>query len=166
MKSKDISKYDIDWQILRVQLKQIKDPKEKLAHAFRFYQENPTSDTWERIVNWIDGLALGYKIKNRKIYTFIQTEKERFLRECPRPLVREKKTKLSFEQYPKSLLNQVYKDLFKRAKTWAENGYFNTELVEFLQRLENVLGCEIQKDFLKDSAQSSSISGKTHRFLY
>ena len=65
-KSKDISKYDIHWQIVRVQAKKYKDISAKINYVLEFYSNYKTLDNHERILNWLEGLAMGYKNPHNK----------------------------------------------------------------------------------------------------
>ena len=59
-KSKDITKYNIDWQIVRVQLKGEKDIDQKLAMAFDFFMDMKTIDNKERVIRNEKWLLKGY----------------------------------------------------------------------------------------------------------
>jgi hypothetical protein len=46
-KSKDITKYNIDWQIVRVQAKKYKDIAAKINYVLKFYEKHKTIDNHE-----------------------------------------------------------------------------------------------------------------------
>ena len=61
-KSKDITKYNADWQIVRSSIKGSKfSLEEKLSKVKRYFDNNRSEDRWERCVNWCEGLIMGYK---------------------------------------------------------------------------------------------------------
>ena len=61
-KSKDITKYNADWQIVRSSIKGSKfSLDEKLSKVKSYFDNNRSEDRWERCVNWCEGLIMGYK---------------------------------------------------------------------------------------------------------
>ena len=81
-KSKDISKYDIHWQIVRVQAKKYKDISSKINYVLDFYSNHKTLDNHERIMNWLEGLAMGYRdvhTKAKILGTKVLFDKSTFL---------------------------------------------------------------------------------------
>ena len=61
-KSKDITKYNADWQIVRSSIKGSKfGLEEKLSKVKNYFNSSKSEDRWERAVNWCEGLIMGYK---------------------------------------------------------------------------------------------------------
>ena len=133
-KTKNVSKYDLDWQIVRAS---VKGPKtyvsEKLAHVTRFYDNNISKENWERVTNWLEGLVIAYK-KNSRERVWVDDVLSRFKRiqfdKLPSVESTNDFTKYTFEQ---RLI--LWKDLALRTKVWAEKGYIHIEQTEFCVEL-------------------------------
>lgn len=133
-KTKGISKYHLDWQVLRAaKLKPLKTVDEKIQIATEFLFENPSRQRAERVINYLEGLAMGYRGKNEEAVEKI----EQALIELGDPKNYEWDT-VDMETMPDSFsdkdLKQTYKDNFARYKKFALKGYFHRELYDFLKR--------------------------------
>lgn len=143
-KSKNITKYDINWQILRSQIKGPKTPLiDKLSRVRSFWKLNRTIDSWERIVNWLEGLRMGYiASKNQEAIRLIDNETKKYQSEKNNLEKEEQKDrgnhKETIQNYSfKERLN-LWKDLFKRNQKWLERGYFHNEHNQFMDLLYDV----------------------------
>lgn len=56
-----VDKYNTPWQIVRVKARKVKDPRDKIKLAVDFLKAMPTRANFERVMNWIEMTALGYK---------------------------------------------------------------------------------------------------------
>jgi hypothetical protein len=56
-----VNKFNIHWQMARVQAKKIKEPDEKIHHVLGFLKKNPTKENHGRVLNWMRMTGLGYK---------------------------------------------------------------------------------------------------------
>ena len=65
-KTKDITKYDIHWQVRRVSFKLLKNYKEKVDSAIDYFNNNLNRADRERILNYLEGLSMAYKNEDRK----------------------------------------------------------------------------------------------------
>jgi hypothetical protein len=172
-KSKDITKYNIHWQILRAKLKNVKNVNEKLTQASIFFQKNKTQDNWERVVNWLEGLAKGYKAAgNQMAIQQIIEEIERYGESYN--LLKEKNEISSIEeikQYSINDLQKLWVDLFKRNEKWLKNGYVETEINNFMYNLYS--SCEEiafkpRYSYIKLQELQSKAKNKknTHKFFF
>ena len=133
-KSKDITKYNIDWQIVRVQAKKYKDIAVKINYVLEFYEKHKTIDIHERIINWLEGLAMGYKITHDKamiLGTKVLFEpaktKEKVINDP------EEIQKLAYDgakNYNLVFVKECFMDNFARFKKWAIEGYIHEELFQ------------------------------------
>ena len=55
-----VNKFNIHWQIARVQAKAIKSIKDKINHVITFLEENPNHHNYIRVINWFKTTAMGY----------------------------------------------------------------------------------------------------------
>ena len=107
-------KYTIEWQCNRIELKNIKDLRLKLNYAEEVFRKflSEKSDSVYSVLNWLEGLALGYKELEKKSVVKNLYEK---LSSQVREDVGFKKEKLSTVEdikkvSNKSLLKQVLSD--------------------------------------------------------
>lgn len=130
-KSKDISKYCVDWQITRVSLKKLKTYQEKCAAACAYYDNHRNIADRERVMNYLEGLALGYPNEVTRLY-IRNTMNDVGLLEY-----NSHNNSISSDLgiYNSQQLDGLAKDLHKRATNWLSRGYRNTELLEFITML-------------------------------
>ena len=129
-KSKDITKYNVHWQVVRVQAKKYKDVDSKLNYVLNFYKAHKTLDNHERIMNWIEGLAMGYKDLSTKAK--INSYKELFDKSnIKEPII--KVDQIQDQAYKDSklyntiVIKECFNDNYNRFKKWASEAYyFNT----------------------------------------
>lgn len=139
-KSKDITKYDVDWQMVRTKVKGQKTPfDEKLKIVKDFWSNNPTIDNQERILNWLEGLKMGYIAShNDSAINDIDKEMEDYKSEVPQ----EKEEDLTDQEQIDKIKHYdfkdrlaLWKDLFKRNEDWLEKGYNHKEHNHFMDLL-------------------------------
>lgn len=172
-KSKNISKYEVNWQIVRYLVKKEKTIESKLSIVRNFYLNNFTIDNKERCLNWLEGLALGYKKTNSNAIYEIQKEVMYFADTYP---TKEENTiiieneLIKLNQYDVKTKIGLLKDLYQRNEKWLKNGYFHQEQNNFLDILyldlkEEELGKYSYKQIkqLRDAALFVKCS---HKFLF
>lgn len=128
-----VDKFTVRWQITRIQLKQIKDINAKLSYA-RNFLNSCTQEDKERLLNWIDGLALGYKTKQINTYNLIESFKKEVE---SRKLKDNNYYESSFTEYDFEIRLALWKDLFKRSEKWAKGGYEHKGQTAFMVSLWN-----------------------------
>ena len=173
-KSKDITKYNIDWQIIRVQAKQEKNIINKLNLVYNWFLNNQSIDNRERIINQIEGLSKAYKDFQRLII-IEEIDKYFGLNKLPK----ENNYISSVEEikkYSDKDLFILYKDLFGRNKKWLKNNYIEEEINEFMENIAFVLFESLEYTKRLESYYSELNNLKTniilrglkstHKFLY
>lgn len=148
-KTKDISKYDLEWQLYRISLKRLPSLEAKVQAAVDFLKDHPTQADNERVINYLEGLSMAYRGDVRKkILDVAETLKEeeytthnRFdfnppllINGNPNKGIKPKYTKAEFDSLAKALI----KDLLQRSKGWGS--YHHPEHEEFLQKLITYMG--------------------------
>lgn len=133
-KSNDITKYEVNWQIIRFMVKKEKNIEIKLSMIRNFYINNFTIDNKERCLNWLEGLALGYKSSNLNAIYLIQNEVEYFDNTFPinKEIIAFNEEINKLNQYDFKIKFGLLKDLYKRNEKWLINGYFHKEQNTFL----------------------------------
>jgi hypothetical protein len=177
-KTKNISKYDLDWQIVRASVKGSKmDVYTKLDHVINFYNSHISKENHERVLNWLEGLALGYKKRTTKYMREAFSEVMNLLTVYNSIDVTGLKSIESTNDYSKYTFEQRYTlwvDLFKRTKAWARKGYVHQEQLEFCEQLWNSFTDE-EKDnvfmyYSKENFDEMISRGRklpnTHKFLF
>lgn len=184
MNSKNVNKYEADWQIVRSSVRIKKTlVKEKLQRVRDYFQQRKTYESFIRASNWSVGLLLGYKAaKNLKAIDTIlvelewydSIEKENLFNED----IKEVKDTLNFKKLLKYDFQSRYllwKDLFKRTIHWVSSGYFHEDNMKFLEVLYRTFEKKketsmIKKNFsyekLHDLISCNSKRKNTYKFLY
>jgi len=172
-KSKDITKYNATWQIVRSSIKGSKSSlEEKLSKVKSYFNDNKSEDRWERAVNWCEGLIMGYKAaKNdvaiNRIMEEIESYNDRSLYgregEC-------RDNVFLLEGYGYSERLRLWKDLYKTNTRWLKKGYYHKECNEFMDdmvRVFNLYGEDIWRyDILLDLREKSKELDNTHKFFF
>ena len=163
-------KYTIEWQCNRIELKNIKDLKLKLNYAEEVFMKflNRKSDSVYSVLNWLGGLALGYKeLKEKNAVKNLHKELSSLVRED----AGFKKEKLSTVEdikkvSNKSLLKQVLSDNLDRDLKWLSEYYIHRDLNDFIDNLVEVLGPN-EKWYKKEELMKKCEGQKSqHIFLY
>jgi hypothetical protein len=128
-KTADVTKYQLDWQIVRVKAKKIKEPLKKVDFVLDYYNKNKNYDNWERCVNWMEGLAMGYKIP--AVRQMIEDRIEDFVKVNNR----EQYSEPNYKKYSNEDLYECLRDNWNRYSLWSSKGYIHRELETFIDNL-------------------------------
>lgn len=160
MKSKDISKFDLDWQIFRVSLKKYKTIEEKTEAILDFYKHHLNRADRERILNYLEGLSLAYSEEDR---AYIKEFAEDISK-----LEYSQFNRMSFspEKYSLIELKNLAQDLFIRTKKWLLKGYRHEEQIEFLKKILVYSKNSVRLKELQDLIDYSKTIPNTHKFLF
>jgi hypothetical protein len=142
-KTKNITKYDIRWQIIRASLKGkgASFLKENIEIVKKYFLENKSQDRWERSVNWLEGVIKGYGASNNIEAIDICLSAINDFGE------RDNLSYENFEVYnQKSLIKQysfderylLWKDLFKYNKHYCSRRYRALELESLIDQMYEV----------------------------
>jgi hypothetical protein len=63
-----VNKFNIHWQLVRVQAKKMKEPDEKISHVLGFLKKHPTKENHGRVLNWMRMTGLGYSGPTRSMF--------------------------------------------------------------------------------------------------
>jgi hypothetical protein len=177
-KSVDITKYDPDWQILRARIKGPQTPlKQKMSEAHAYYKLLQTVDAKERVMNWLEGLSMGYKASgdNQSILDIAQ-ELVWYNEQTPSKKEQELSSadiSTSLQRYSYANRLILWKDLFKRNEKWLKNGYFHKEHNDFSDLLyqsfidnKEQIPDNYSKTKLDDLKKQSEKTANTHKFFF
>lgn len=154
-KTKDITKYSVKWQLLRSSIKGGNTScQDKISKVLLYYNQEKTIDAWERVCNFLEGLQKGYaSSQDLDKIELIQTELDKLTTD--KVLIKEISNK---EVELRLLLNSsfqdrycLYKDLFKRSKTWLVRGYFHKEQESFIDLLIQSFNLKLESSLIKDN---------------
>ena len=158
-KSKNITKYNLDWQIIRIKNKK-QTVIEQVVNIRTFYNNNKNAQNWERCYNYLEGLYYGYR-----------NDEYRQLVEIAKDWMLQNKTELftievndNFNNYSSDDLITLYKDLYKRNSKWQSCNYKNSELNVFLRKLHSYLksvNINLEQNYDVKITQKS-----THKFFF
>jgi hypothetical protein len=107
------NKFNISWQIVRVNARSIKDVDDKVRYVLSFLKENPNKYNYDRVHNWLSMTKLGYKSNPQAVAVFDnaiesieQHKNDRFSSDEDSPNI--------LSEIPTKDLERVYKDLKQR----------------------------------------------------
>lgn len=177
-KSADITKYDPEWQMVRVKVKGSAVPLDvKLKIVASYYDHSSTADAWERVVNWLEGLSMGYRaVKDDGVQMRIAVELSRYNR--IRSTIRQQpldsiQTQAKLAKYPYADRILLWKDLFARNTAWLNKGYMQPEVNAFMDTLYNTFVMERKtvsvnpsKEKLNELRKKSATLKNTHKFFF
>lgn len=138
MKTADITKYNLAWQIVRVQCRDFKSVGEKINHAEAFLKSNANRHNFERVMNWLEGLKRGYINRNEFAVEMCQAAIDD-LNENKNLYSEYEDTQVNVEDYSLTDIKALYNDLQKRSLKWLAGGYHHKEQEDFLDMLANHL---------------------------
>lgn len=173
-KTKNISKYDFNWQIVRFTAKsQLSDLNDKLMLVNDFFDNNPTIENRERVINWLEGLALGYKKHDVGAIYIIESEIKRYkaIENLSKENILSEEERLveALEVYIIIRIG-LWRDLFRRNEKWLKKGYNQKDLNDFMDflylTLENIDLGNYSYQKLKQLREAALIMKNTHKFLY
>lgn len=177
-KTPDITKYEPEWQIIRAKLKgPTTHLEDKLRIARQYFDRRKTVDAWERVVNWLEGLSMGYRSSgDTDAIQRIATEISQYNGQKPgakeAPFDREAMIK-QLLQYTFNDRLLLWKDLFDRNKRWLVKGYNHSEHNDFTDALWHTFELnhervpqtlDIRK--LRDLRLQASKIKNTHKFFF
>ena len=176
-KSKDITKYNLKWQMVR---SRIKGPNtsldDKIEAVNNYYNSEKTVDAYERVLNYLEGLQLGYKGKDQKAVNFINTVIMNYKTINTENLIKEPNGFITFEDASKYSFEERYnlwKDLFLRNKKWLEKGYIQKEINDFMdvlyqlfQQNKEKLGSSYSFEKLEQLRNNAAGKENTHKFFF
>ena len=159
-KSKDISKYDINWQVKRVSLKKLKTYQYKCTTAAHYLAEHSNIADKERVLNYLEGLSMAYKGDDRAYILAIRDDLSLMVvsdaNECSD----------EYSAYTSQELKAVVQDLMVRNAKWLKSGYRNVELINFLTSLINHLGDVKLLSKITSQIDASFLVANTHKFFF
>jgi len=160
MKSKDISKYDLDWQVFRVNQKKLPDIDSKLKSVHMFFRYHKNIADRERVLNYLEGLAIAYRGEERQLIRDFAADLAKMR------VSQENRIEFDPSKYTLEELMEVVKDLFARNKKWLLKGYRHEEQINFLRKL--LVYCKDNKRLqdLDELVRKSKEIPNTHKFLY
>ena len=159
-KSKDISKYDINWQVKRVSLKKLKTYQYKCTTVAHYLAEHSNIADKERVLNYLEGLSMAYKGDDRAYILAVKDELSLMVvsdaNECS----------AEYSAYTSREIKAVVQDLMVRNTKWLKSGYRNAELLGFLTSLINHLDDAKLLAKLMSQIEASFLVANTHKFFF
>jgi hypothetical protein len=135
--NENVNKFDIGWQVVRTDARDLKDVPEKISFVLQFLNSHPTKENYGRVHNWLRMTKLGYKSEPEKAQKFenaldqIENNKEKYSSEGS--------SEGDLSSISNEKLKKVYKDLKKR-KYGFQIKTVPKAHTEFLNKLETELG--------------------------
>lgn len=174
-KTTGVTKYEVEWQVLRVSLKGSLNNSEeellfKISRAFDYFEKNKIYERWERVFNWLEGLSRGFHAKETSLIEVIQGKLNEFKNYKPDLVFSEVLyNSEKILKCDKDLLRLLWVDLFRMNKKWLLRGYFHKECNDFMDLIYNHLEeCSLtpkQKE-LSGLRELSFNMVNSHRFFF
>ena len=174
-KTKDITKYNLKWQIVRSKIKGSGvSVDDKLKYVEQYFNEEQSIDSYERVLNYLEGLSLGYKNKDNTTYNYILHFIEKFKKININNLRKETNDFITPEEsvnYSYKERLDLWKDLFIRNKKWLEKGYNQKEINDFMDVLytsfkNELIPSNYSYGKLLNLRSDADKMDNTHRFIY
>ena len=159
-KSKHISKFDIDWQVFRVSLKDLSSYEQKCDKVEHYLIANNNIADQERVINYLEGLSMAYNGTSRQ---YILDIKNKLLH---LEVTDENKFNQDVTKYDKTALVKTAQDNFIRCKKYLSNGYRHQELIGFLKLIYEYLGNHSKLDQLDNLIDQSYNKKNTHKYFF
>lgn len=161
IKTDVINKFDLKWQVFRVNLKSLKTFEEKTEAVVEFLKANPTRGTKARVLNYLEGLSMAYRDSDRAFILSIKKELESFPVSESIDFVPN-----NYEKFTRTELHKLAKDLFIRTKKWLLKGYRHEDQISFLKGLLIYLKDKSQLEDLQFLIDYSLEIPNTHKFFF
>jgi len=104
------NKFNIHWQIVRTNARDIKDVDKKIQYVIRFLNANKNIHNYERVMNWLKMTAVAYKGSQREkfidVIEDIESQSSKY--------TNTKDMDNDFSKVPREDVEKVFKDLSKR----------------------------------------------------
>jgi len=110
--TENVNKFNISWQLIRTEARDIKDVSEKISFVLKFLKDHPNKHNFGRVHNWLRMTKLGYKSYPKEVVKFdkaletLNKKKENYSSE--------EDYEANIEDFSDEKIEKVYKDLKKR----------------------------------------------------
>ena len=176
-KSKDITKYNLKWQMVRSSIKGTAIPlAHKIIAVNDYFDSEKTKDARERVLNYLEGLQMGYTGKDPSAVKRIQIEIDNYRSKDPDVLMKEPNGFITFKDataYSHEERFALWKDLFRRNQKWLEKGYVQKEINDFMdvlyqlfQKNHEKLGDAYSFQRLEQLRKEAAAKPNTHKFFF
>lgn len=159
-KTKEITKFDLDWQVFRVSLKKYKTYIEKCEQAKSYLIANANIADQERVLNYLEGLSMAYKCEQREYILSIKESLHKL------DVTNENKFSFDLSKYTEKELKSTANDNFARCKKFLLKGYRHNELIEFLNKIYSYLDLKEKQKELDLLVEESKKLENSHRFFF
>lgn len=180
-KTEGITKYEVQWQLIRSSIKGSGTELEsKLEEVRAYYLETGTYDRWERVYNWLEGIFMGYRAS--KSIANIQRVKDEMVWydnekkhvNIQRSYGVDKKNQLErLEGASLKSATVLWKDLFRTNSKWLKKGYYHQGCNDFMDWLwdnrQDIMGevnYKYSMDWLVELRRHSKKSENNHKFFF
>ena len=136
VESTSTNKFNIHWQLVRTNAREIKDVEEKIDYVLHFLDHHPNKHNFKRVLNWTKMTGVAYPKESEERKAFIRTEHQ--LRKNIDQYDSEKDDSNDMSQISTDNLRKVLKDL-KTRKYNFQFGKTPVAHTEFVAKLEDEL---------------------------
>ena len=139
------NKFNIAWQLTRVNARQIKGVEEKIDYVLNFLEKNRNHQNYERVMNWLKMTKLGYhKSQEAQAHFDIAIMAVNHSRDegAYNSLWEDLE---DFSDYKIEDLIRVQQDISQRKNGFQHKGKAPKDQVEFMARLEDYLETIVNK---------------------
>lgn len=150
--------------------------EDKIKAVNDYFDSEKTIDAYERVLNYLEGLQMGYKGKDPKAVDQIAIWIDKYREMDTSEFLKEPNGFITFSdavKYPFDDRYDLWKDLFIRNKKWLEKGYIQKEINDFMdvlyklfqqnnEKLDKTYSYEKLEQLRSDAAKIEN----THKFFF
>jgi hypothetical protein len=174
-KSSNITKYNLKWQMVRSKIKGSSVPlNNKLKLVNNYFEEEKTIDAYERVLNYLEGLQMGYRAHDQKAVGIIDELIKKYKDMDTLKLKKEMNSFIDVSEtqhYSYKERLDLWKDLFNRNKKWLQQGYTQKEINDFMDILylsfaDEHIQANYSMDKLENLRRRAQKLDNTHKFFF
>ena len=132
--AKQANKFNIHWQIVRANARDLKDVDDKISYVMEFLNKNKNIHNYGRVHNWLKMTSVAYKGEKREKFVAVLDNVE----DSKDKYASKEDMSNDLNSVPKEDLEKVYKDLSKRKYGFQYKSVPKAH-TEFLNKLEEVI---------------------------
>jgi len=134
---KSVNKYLLDWQLVRLSMKNLKI-EQKIPILKEYFLIDRSYNKFCRVLNYIQACNISQEINDKNIFLFLTWCKENICFE-------EERNSETFSKYNTEILKKLFKELTGRNNKWVKGGYFHPLQIQFLKDLASYLEIEYKQ---------------------
>lgn len=130
-KSQGITKYSLEWQLVRMKSKKLSTVEAKINNVLVYLSKHRNKHAYERVANYLEGLQMGYRGKSDAAVELLD-DTLKSLTKYDAPVDTDHQ---DWHLVADVELVAMYKDLTTRSGRWLSKGYSHKEQAAFEDKI-------------------------------